>query len=87
MLRRYLLFTIPSASIFWTLFALSYFGHWARLDVVSMVVSQPCYLLEEAMTPCVLNVFPALELKQETVSHLVLIFGFLLWASLLMLPF
>lgn len=86
MLRRYLLLTLPLAFIFWTLFALFYFGYCSWMDVASMWVSQPCYLLEELLSPRILKALPALGLHQDTLSHVVLITGFILWASFLMMP-
>lgn len=69
------------------LFALSYFGYCGWVDWVSILVAQPCYLLEEATTRSLLRAFPALAIQESTLSHLVLILGFILWVSFLTMPF
>lgn len=87
MLRRYLLFTLPVTVFLWMLFALFYFGYCGWVDWVSILVAQPCYLLEEVTTRSVLNAFPALGIQESTLSHLVLILAFILWSSFLTVPF
>lgn len=87
MLFRRLRFPVLLALFFWSLFALHYYGLVPGLDLVSMLLCHPCYLLEAAVTASLMRLSPALQSFEPTLSQAVLALGFTLWAFFLTAPY
>lgn len=81
MLRRCLLSSLPLALGFWTLFALHFYAQQEWASGVSILISQPAYLLEEVINRFVSGGNVAL------LTQISLGLAFLVWSAFLTLPY